>query len=191
MIDIVDIVWVLKKIRHLVEFSVIIIVIYIDHDAVLNLIKHIIFITSFIDKLNLRLIRVFDYIQKFDLKIRHKFDKMHIVSNVLFRLINFNTNSKKSDDEKKLNVLFTIILINMNVTFRNRLLKNYFNDSTWKKIAVFLNQQKIVDVENNVSFSFYRKNDFIFRFDDYITDVKCHAMILFINLISELIYVHS
>ena len=146
-----------KKIRHLIKFFIIIIVIYINHDAIFDLIKQIIFIISFIDKFNLRLIRVFDYIQKFDLKIRHKFDKMHIVSNVLFRLISFNTNSKKSDDEKKLNALFIIILINMNVIFRNRLLKNYFNDSTWKKIAVFLNQQKIVDVENSVSFFFIEK----------------------------------
>ena len=169
-LKLVDIVWIFKKIRYLIKSSVIIIVIYIDHDAVFDLIKQITFTTSFIDKFNLRLIRVFDYIQKFDLKIRHKLDKMHIVSNVLSRLINLNTSSKKSDDEKKLNALFIIILININVTFRNRLLKDYFNDSTWKKIAVLLNQQKIADVENSASLFFYRKNNFIFRFDDYITD---------------------
>ena len=61
-LKLVDIVWMLKKIRYLIKFSVIIIVIYIDHDAIFDLIKQITFITSFIDKFNLRLIRVFDYI---------------------------------------------------------------------------------------------------------------------------------
>ena len=142
----------LKKIRHLIESFVIITIIYIDHDVALNLIKQIIFIISFIDKLNLRLIRASNYIQWFDLKIRHKSNKMHIVSDALSRLINFNINSKKFIDEKKLNVLFIINLINMKNIFRKKLLKNYFNDSTWKKIVALLNQQKNVDVENSAFF---------------------------------------
>ena len=164
----VDIVWMFKKIRHLIKFFVIITIIYIDHDVVLNLIKQIIFIISFTNKFNLRLIRVFDYIQKFNFEIRHKSNKMHIVSNVLFRFVNFNTNSKKHENEKKLNVLFIIILINMKNVFRKRFLKNYFNDSIWKKKIVLLNQQKIVDVENNVSFFLSKKKfDFSFRWLHY------------------------
>ena len=148
----VYIVWIFKKIRHLIKILVIITIIYIDHNAILNLIEQITFIVSFIDKLNLRFIRVSNYIQRFNLKIRHKSNKMHIISNAFSRLINLNINFDRFNDEKKLNVLFIITLIHMKNIFRKKLLKNYFNDSTWKKIIILLNQQKIIDVERNVFF---------------------------------------
>ena len=50
-------------------------IIYIDHDAALKIIKQISLITSLIDKLNLRLMRASDYLQRFNLNIRHKFKK--------------------------------------------------------------------------------------------------------------------
>ena len=48
------------------------IVIYIDHDVVLKIVKQITFIISSTNKLNLRLIKTFNYIQRFNLKIRYK-----------------------------------------------------------------------------------------------------------------------
>ena len=186
----VDIVWMFKKIRHLIKFFVIITIIYIDHDAILNLVKQITFIISFIDKLNLRFIRVSNYIQRFNLNIRHKFDKMHIISNALFRLISFNISSKKFDDVEKLDALFTTILINMKNIFRKKLLKDYFKNSAWKKIAALLNQQKNADAENSAFLSFYRKNDFIFRFDDYITDehaFEFRRLCIFQQLIADIL----
>ena len=52
------------------------IVIYINHNAILKIIKQIIIIISLIVKLNLRLIRVSKYMQKFrNLKFRYKLRK--------------------------------------------------------------------------------------------------------------------
>ena len=61
-------------------------VIYINHEIVLDIIKQISIITSFIAKLNLRLIRVLKYIQRFrNLEFRHKSGKQYIVSNAFNR----------------------------------------------------------------------------------------------------------
>ena len=58
----------------MIESSLIFIVIYIDHDVVLKIVKQITFITLSTNKLNLRLIKAFDYVQRFNLKIRYKFE---------------------------------------------------------------------------------------------------------------------
>ena len=103
------------------------IVIYIDYNATFNIVIQITLTIIFINKLNLRFIRVFDYIQRFNLKIRYKLNKQHIVSNVLFKFFNDNIEYKivvdKIDDE--LNVLFIASLIEINKIFRKRILNNY------------------------------------------------------------------
>ena len=138
-IKIVEIVWILRKIRHFIKFVVLFTIIYIDHKAVLNITKQTIFTSSFTNKLNLRLMRVNDYIQRFDLNIRHKLNRTHIVSNTLFKLVNLNTfelfTKKKLNaffilidvdiNYSKINVLFTCSLIKMNVVFRQKILNDY------------------------------------------------------------------
>ena len=124
--EIVDIVWILKKIDHIVEISNKNII-YIDHDAILKIVNQIIFIISSIEKLNFRLIKTFDYIQRFNLKIRHKSNKQHIVSNVLFKLINVNINSS-NHNENEFDVLFIVLLIEMNFVFRQRIFDDYKTD---------------------------------------------------------------
>ena len=160
----------LKKIKHLIDSFVLSIVIYTNHDSTLEIVKQISLIISSIDKFNLRFVRASNYIQRFNLDIRHKSDKQHIMSNVLSRLINLNESIKKSFDENELNALFIITLIEMKKIFRNRLLKDYIKNSVWRKIITLLNAQKQIDTENNATLSFYRKNDFIFRVDDHTSD---------------------
>ena len=77
--------------------------------------------------------RVFNYIQRFNLKLRHKFDVQHIIFDVFSRLISLNTDEiRQTNYEKKLNILFviTINLIEMNEDFRNRLMIDYLKNST-------------------------------------------------------------
>ena len=124
-LELTDIVWVLKKIRHLIDSFALSIVIYTNHNLTLKIIKQISLIISLIDKFNFRFVRASNYIQRFNLDIRHKFDKQHIMSDALSRLINLNDNIKKFFDENELNALFIITLIEMKKIFRNRLLKNY------------------------------------------------------------------
>ena len=168
-LKLIDIVWILKKIRHFVDFSKQnFIVIFTNHDVVLNIIKQINMTIVFIDKLNFRLVRASNYIQRFDVKLRYKFEKQHIVSNVLSRFV--NTNIDIVFDEKKLNALFIVVLMKIEKDFRRKLVANYFNDFHWKKIFVVLNQQN-KNVENNVKLFFYKKiNELIFRSNDFIIE---------------------
>ena len=103
------------------------IVIYINYNATFDIVTQITLTTTFINKLNLKFIRAFDYIQRFNLKIRHKSSKQHIVSNVLFKLFSDNIEHKIVVDEidDELNVLFIASLIEINEVFRKRILNDY------------------------------------------------------------------
>ena len=58
-----DIVWILRKIRHLFDFFLTkSFVIFIDHDVVLEIIKQINMTIVSIDKFNFRFVKTFDYI---------------------------------------------------------------------------------------------------------------------------------
>ena len=117
----------LKKTRHIVEISSNKTIVYIDHESALDIVSQITMTTTSIDKLNLRLVRASDYIQRFNLDIRHKSNKQHIVSDVLSRLVNDNINASmiRNSDESELDALFTISLIEMKKDFRNRIFENY------------------------------------------------------------------
>ena len=95
-----------------------IMIIYINHDAALKIIKQISLIILFIDILNLRLMRAFDYLQRFDLNIRHKLKKQYINFDTLFKLFSENNNLQKFFAENKLNALLTIkFFINLKKSF--------------------------------------------------------------------------
>ena len=169
-LEIAELVWVLKKTRHIVETSINKSIIYIDHDATLEIANQTIFTISSTDKLNFRLVRAFDYIQRFNLKIRHKLDKQHIVSDALFRLISVNINSSRHEKDE-LDALFTVSLVEMNFVFKQRILNDYKTNLNWQKIVSTLNQNVELNSENVASLSFYRrKNDLIFRFEDITID---------------------
>ena len=71
--------------------------------------------------------RALNYIQRFNFEIRHKFDKQHIMSNALSRLINFNINISidKQSNENELNVFFTMSLMKIKSNFKKRILNDY------------------------------------------------------------------
>ena len=121
-LKIVDIVWILKKIRHIVKASLKKTIIYTNYEVAFDIALQTTLFTIFINKLNLKFIRVSDYIQRFNLNIRYKLDKQYIVSNVLFKLFSDNIEFKNVDN---LNVLFIALLVEINKAFRKRLLNDY------------------------------------------------------------------
>lgn len=153
-LKITELVWVLRKIRHLIKFIKTSTIIYVNHEVSSNIVKQISFIISSTDKLNLRLVRVSNYIQRFFLKLRHKSEKFYIVSDVLSRL--FSTNSQNFD-EKELNVLYTAFLAEISFEFQNRIRQNYKKNSNWNKINNTLNKSE------NTTFFFIRKDNLIYR----------------------------
>ena len=66
-----------------------------------------------IDKLNLRLMKAFIYLSQFRLNVKHKLDKKHVISNVLFRFFFDNEQVKKLsnfDDILNLNTFYNSIV---------------------------------------------------------------------------------
>ena len=61
-------------------------IIYTNHFAAVFISRQIILITFSNDKLNLRLVRTSQYLFDFNLSVKHKTDKINVVSNVLFML---------------------------------------------------------------------------------------------------------
>ncbi len=97
-LEMIDIVWVMKKVRHLIETSqVFLTVIFIDHAFAFDIVKQTSLNITNSDKLNLRLIRVSQYLSSMKIEIRVRSKKFHVISNALSRLINV-TNKKKSSN---------------------------------------------------------------------------------------------
>ena len=94
-------------------------IIYTNHSVTLDIVKQIFLNIIITDKLNLCLIQVSQYIQIFRLKIFHKSDKTHLVSDALSRL----SNKAFSDDIESLNVLhanvqYTATIVQLSKEFR-------------------------------------------------------------------------
>jgi hypothetical protein len=102
-------------------------ILFTNHETALSIAKQTSLIISFIDRLNLRLIRVFEYIQRFNLIIRHKSDKQHIVSDALSRLVSENDESNILESDE-LDVSYIIILVEMNFEFKFRIISEYFSN---------------------------------------------------------------
>ena len=164
----------LKKIRYFIEFFNFATILYTNHDAALNIAKQIILSTSFTDKFDLRLIRISNYIQRFNLNICHKSEKLHIILDALSRLftISFTSNSKFNTtisisanteydefDTLHANVHFIAFLIEIDSAFKKRIIDEYVKNFDWQKIIKVLN---IVE-KDQIKISFLRKNDLIFR----------------------------
>ena len=144
----------LKKIRHMIKAFQFFTVIYIDHNVILNIVKQIFLFIIFIDKLNLRLIKTLNYLQRFNLDIRYKSRKQHIVFDILSRLTSTNINELthnvlQSFANDELNVLFIASFIKMNNEFRDKIFKKYQTDFNWQKIYTILN------IENDAKLFFY------------------------------------
>ena len=61
-------------------------VIYIDHSVIVSIVKQTKLITSNINKFNFRFVRVSIYFFQFELNVKHKPGKLHMIPDVLFRL---------------------------------------------------------------------------------------------------------
>ncbi len=171
---ITNIVFIIRKIRYIIEFFKKSIIFLTDHDAVLNIVKQTSLVISFTDKLNLRLIRTFEYIQRFNIIIKHKLDKQHVVSNALSRLANENDEnafeSKELDalivsssrlNTIKLDALCIITLVEMTFVFKTNILDEYFIDFKWNKILQILFR----DISIKLSF-ILKSDDLIYRLDE-------------------------
>ena len=86
-LKIAEMMWIVQKIRHIMKAFKWSTIVFTNYVATIDLTRQTILSFSFIDKLNLRLVRVSQYFSQFRIEIHHKLKRLHVVSNVLSRLI--------------------------------------------------------------------------------------------------------
>ena len=171
-LKITKIIWIIKKIRHIIEFNKkSFIIIYIDYFAAILIFRQIILITSFINKFNLRLVRVSQYLFNFNITLRHKIDKSNVISDALSRLSAYTFQMNDVNKKKILNLLYNcsvevideklnnifiaiiyhIILIKMSDDFKQRLKKVYIENKHWFLILEMLNRAFIIIIKTQIS----------------------------------------
>jgi hypothetical protein len=172
-----SLIWVIKKVRHLIQSSKKSLIIQIDHVVIVNICKQTSIInTNFVMRMTLRLIRVSQFLNQFsNLKIRHKSRKYHLISDALFRLQSLNKEDL-SDDHAKLDELFveyikmiyvySTILMKLNSEFRARIIERYFKNDTWRRIIRTIDENAALE-ENAAKLFFVRESATMFRESDF------------------------
>ena len=168
-LKIVDIVWIIRKIKHMIEFiEIFSAIVYIDHSTVVFISRQIIFIIFSSDKLNLRLVKVSQYLFDFNLFIKHKVDKINVVSDALSRLQTNVFIIEKIDvlkflyehalESSSIDLIVETSLFYHHVTFvkmsndfKRRLKQVYLNDEHWFKILIMIRFKVTIDIQSKTS----------------------------------------
>lgn len=95
----------IKKICHIIKTAEHITIVYNDYSATVVITYQISLNTIFIEKLNLWLVCVSEYLQQFCFDIQHKLSKLNIIFNALFRLVSHKYQFKFN--KSSLNILHT------------------------------------------------------------------------------------
>lgn len=129
-LEIAGLVWVIKKLRHLVESSRASVIIQTDYAAILDIMQQSsITSTSSIMRMNVRLVKASQFLRQFHLIVRHKSGKEHIIPDALSRLASANS-SGHNTEYAKLDALFVYhtTLVRINPDLVKQILDGYTSD---------------------------------------------------------------
>ena len=162
-LEVAGIVWVVKKIRHMIESNLKPpVVVYTDHSAAVPISKQTTLNTTSTDKLNLRLVRASQYLSAFNLELRHKAGKSNIVPDALSRLPHEGT-AVPDPSEGALDALYRhtdcwpkppilvtesavvyhATLVEMSDDFKHRLKEAYDKDFHWARLLDMLDPSRV------------------------------------------------
>lgn len=86
--EMAGVVWVVRKARHMLQATAATTFIFTDHHAVERLSKHYnLTTTTCTDKLNLKLLRGSQYLSQFNIDVRYRPGRIHLVPDALSRLL--------------------------------------------------------------------------------------------------------
>lgn len=152
-----------KKIRYLIEASVKIIIIYTDHSAAIGIVRQSSMNITSTEKLNLRLIRASEYLQRFRIKIRHKPGKVNVIPDTLSRLA--SRLYRAETDKFILDAVedFSVSVITLSEAFRERLLEGY-QEPRWARVIITVKIN--AELGDNSVTLLYKLIDDLLYFDD-------------------------
>ena len=137
-LEIAGFVWMIKKVRHIIELSKAKVIIQTNHLTIINILQQSsITSTTLTMRLNLRLIWASQFLQQFKLNVRHKPGKEHIIPDALNRLA--STNSPPTDARhSELDALFVynIKLIKIHPTLMSQILAGYDANPWWARLRL-------------------------------------------------------
>lgn len=149
-LEVAGIVWVVKKVRHMIEASEQPTIIYTDHSAAVSIVRQSSLNTVDVEKLNLRLVRASEYLQRFRLDVRYKPGKANIVPDALSRLA--SREYQPESDESSLDALhsstiptYANVLVEMSPEFRQRVMDGYTTEARWQRISDMITRNDALD----------------------------------------------
>ncbi|MGI0135223.1 MAG: integrase zinc binding domain-containing protein [Candidatus Micrarchaeaceae archaeon] len=122
-----------------------------------------------IEKLNLRLVRASEYMALFDLYVRHKPGKDHLVPDALSRLP-ASGSPHPLEAKGELDALhtepyaFIALTVQMSNTFKRKILKGYAEDSMWTRTLTTVKANAALG-QNAASLPFELQDGLLFRID--------------------------
>ena len=141
-------VWVVRKLRHLIEASEASVIVFTDHSATCQIARQTSLNTVSIEKSNLKLVRSSEYLQRFNLDIQHRSGISNVIPDSLSRLPIINSckirlieRDQYQDEEKAVQEHETetvsahpITLVELSEDFKKQLIQGYTADPHWTQI---------------------------------------------------------
>ena len=177
-LKIMNFVWTVQRIAHLIKISNHTIVLYTNHEAIIKITNQTKLSFTNIDKQNLKLMKTSMYLSQFRLKIRHRFDKFNVISNVSNKFSMKKRNSKKKLDLKHYieflknskndqTYIYVVTLMKMSKFFKNKIILEYFKKNIWPKIKKMIKnlkkRQKQTENEKFTKIIFRENNELIYH----------------------------
>ena len=171
-LEIPGLVWTIKKVRHMVELEKNSTIVYTDCTAIISIARQTnLTTTTSTNKLNLRLVRALEYLQQFNLNVRHKPGKTRIISNALLRLA--SRKASRSSHDRELDALAAITneiyahpatLVELSNKFKQKLVNSYNEVAGWKRVKNTITANN--NLEANVATLLYQIFDVLIYYQD-------------------------
>lgn len=169
-LEVAGLVWTVRRIRHMIEAAEKKVIVFTDHAASTAIACQTKLQSSNIDRLNQRLIRASAYLSQFNLDVRHKPGKEHILPDALSRLASEAVS--KNDGEEVLDLhaeAYHTTLVEMSKEMKSRIVTGYKTDKAWTIIWDLLHQEQARDEDNGVDdktgLAFYIQDELIYHDD--------------------------
>jgi hypothetical protein len=162
-LEVSGLVWVIKKVRHLIESSPLDkpTVIYTDHSSSADLAKQTTLKTTSAEKLNLRLIRASQYMQQFRLRVIHRPGKTNSIADALSRLPTKTASAENNPTDLDA-LLYHVSLVEMSPEFQVKLQEGYKVDRKLARILKMLEQEDQKDDPKKTKLPYYLENNLLY-----------------------------
>ena len=118
-LKIANMVWVVKKIRYMIEASIHKTIIYTDYFATVSIVRQTSLNIISVEKLKYRLMKTLEYFQRFRFDVCYKLDKINIIPDIFFRFATKKYRPSAFDMQLLNALLMQCYYVNVLKSFRN------------------------------------------------------------------------